>query len=61
LTNLPILTVSDQDGFLDNGGMIVLKNNGSRLQFGVDLRRVEKSGIKISSKMLQVANEVRED
>jgi hypothetical protein len=41
--------------------MIVLFNDGIRLQFSVDLKRVEQAGIKLSSKMLQVASEVRED
>jgi len=61
LEQQPVLTVSNQEDFLDRGGMIVLFNDGTRLQFSVDLKRVEQAGIKISSKMLQVASEVRED
>jgi hypothetical protein len=59
LENEPVLTVSDLDGFLDQGGMIVLINDGVRLQFEVNLERVEHTGIKLSSKMLQIAREVR--
>jgi hypothetical protein len=59
LQNLPVLTVSDLDGFLDQGGMIALIYDGMRLQFEVNLERVEHTGIKLSSKMLQIAREVR--
>lgn len=59
LKDVPVLTVSDLEGFLDQGGMIALVNDGVRLQFEVDLERVEHTGIKLSSKMLQIAREVR--
>lgn len=59
LQDVPVLTVSDQDGFLDQGGMIALVNDGGRLQFEVNLERVEHTGIKLSSKMLQIARDVR--
>jgi len=61
LEKQPVLTVSNQEDFLDKGGMIALFNDGKRLQFSVDLKRVEQAGIKLSSKMLQVASEVREE
>lgn len=59
LQDAPVLTVSDQDEFLDQGGMIALVNDGGRLQFEVNLERVEHTGIKLSSKMLQIARDVR--
>jgi YfiR/HmsC-like len=59
LQDVPVLTVSDQEGFLDQGGMIALINDGGRLQFEVNLERVEHTGIKLSSKMLQIARDVR--
>lgn len=59
LKDVPVLTVSDLEGFLDQGGMIALVNDGVRLRFEVDLGRVEHTGIKLSSKMLQIAREVR--
>lgn len=55
----PVLTVSDQEGFLDQGGMIALINDDERLKFDVNLGQVERLGIKMSSQILQIANEVR--
>ena len=59
IANKPVLTVSGTDEFLDNGGMIGLVNDGNHLQFEVNLKRVEQVGIKLSSKMLQIARAVR--
>jgi hypothetical protein len=59
IENLPVLTVSDKEGFLDEGGMIVLINDDERLKFDVNLEQVERLGIKMSSQILQIANEVR--
>jgi YfiR/HmsC-like len=59
IENKPVLTVSDMPEFLDEGGMIVLVSDGNHLQFEVDLWRAERVGIKMSSKMLQIAREVR--
>jgi YfiR/HmsC-like len=59
LRNEPVLTVSDLDGFLDQGGMIALVNDDGHLQFEVNLALVEQAGIKLSSKMLQIARDVR--
>jgi YfiR/HmsC-like len=55
----PVLTVSDGEGFLENGGMIALVNDGEHLKFNVNLGLVESLGIKMSSQILQIANEVR--
>jgi YfiR/HmsC-like len=59
LQDAPVLTVSDQNEFLEQGGMIALVNDGEGLQFEVNLERVERVGIKLSSKMLQIARQVR--
>ena len=55
----PLLSVSSTPGFLDQGGMIELVNEGNHLHFDVNLTPVEQAGIKISSKMLQIAHEVQ--
>ncbi len=59
MANQPILTVSGMPGFLDQGGMIELVSDGNHLQFEVNLAPVEHAGIKLSSKMLQIAREVK--
>jgi len=50
-----VLTVGDTKGFAEMGGMInfVLENN--RVQFEVNRKAAEESGLKISSKLLTVA------
>lgn len=58
LKDIPVLTVSDLKGFLDQGGMIALIDEGGRLQFEVNLARVTQVKIKLSSKMLQIARSV---
>jgi YfiR/HmsC-like len=59
MENKPLLSVSSSPGFLDQGGMIELVSEGEHLQFEVNLTPVEQAGIKLSSKMLQIAREVQ--
>lgn len=59
MENQPILSVSGTPGFLDQGGMIELVSDGTHLQFEVNLEPVTQAGIKLSSKMLQIAREVK--
>jgi YfiR/HmsC-like len=58
---LPVLTVSNMNGFIEQGGMIILIDDGSRLQFEVNIKRVGGVGISLSSKMLQIARQVIKD
>ncbi len=60
IDNKPILSVSDVSEFLDEGGMIVLVADNNHLKFEVNLAKVEKAGIKMSSQILQIARQVRE-
>ncbi|NOU42928.1 MAG: YfiR family protein [Methyloglobulus sp.] len=59
IDNKPILSVSDSSDFLDHGGMIMLVNDGSHLQFEVNLVQAEQQGINMSSQILQIARNVR--
>jgi YfiR/HmsC-like len=56
---LPILTVGEDKAFAENGGMIdfILKNDNVR--FDVNLIPADKDGLKISSKLLAVADAVK--
>ena len=56
--NLPILSVSNLSSFLDMGGMIALVYD-ERLRFEVNLEPVRRVGLKLSSKMLALARDVR--
>ncbi|WP_394754467.1 YfiR family protein [Crenothrix sp.] len=57
--NTPILIVSNLEGFLDMGGMIILIDDGDRLQFEVNLEQVKSTGLKLSAQLLSIARDVR--
>lgn len=54
-----ILTITDTDGALAWGSMINFRLVDGRVRFEVSLGAAEKGGLKISSRMLQVALAVR--
>jgi len=56
---LPILTVSDDPGFLDAGGIVRLRLVGGRVRFDVNAAAAQRSGLRISSQLLQLAETVR--
>jgi|tagenome__1003787_1003787.scaffolds.fasta_scaffold20980064_2 hypothetical protein len=53
--NRPVLTVSDAEGFLEEGGMIALRREASTIKFDINQKAAEKAGLKVSSKLLQLA------
>ena len=58
---LPILTVGDSSLFVDQGGAIGFVTENNRVRFDVSQRAAERSGLKVSSKLLRVARSVRKD
>ena len=56
---LPILTVSDDQKFLEEGGIVRLRQVDGRLRFDVNATAAQKVGLRISSQMLQLAVTVR--
>jgi hypothetical protein len=56
--DLPVLTVGDGPEFVQGGGAIgfVLENN--RVRFDVSARALQRSGLKVSSKLLRIARSV---
>lgn len=59
VANLPVLTVSDQAGFAERGGNIELLSEENRIRFDINLQAVKDSGLEFSSKLLQLARQVR--
>ena len=55
---LPILTVSDRQGFALGGGIIELVQDENRLGFEINLEIARGGGLEISSKLLQLARKV---
>ena len=54
-----ILTVSDMEGFTDSGGMIRLKKVRGLMRFDINRSPAEASGLKISSKLLKLADHLQ--
>ena len=50
-----ILTVSDIDGFADNGGMIEFVTEQNKIRVRINLNAVNAANMKVSSKLLRVA------
>jgi len=51
----PVLTVSDAPGFAAHGGMVGFTSEGERVRFEVNLGHAEKTGLKLSAKLLALA------
>ena len=54
----PILTVGESDRFAQQGGMIQFVLDDSKVRFSINVGAAQKSGLKISSKLLLLAKEV---
>jgi hypothetical protein len=54
-----ILTVGDSEDFLDNGGVIKLAKRDRKIRLEVNLVAARQAGLKLSSKLLSVADVVR--
>lgn len=51
----PVLTVGDTDGFLRAGGVVNFRLEGTKVRFVIDQAAAERSGLRISSKLLRLA------
>ena len=56
--NLPVLTISDEEDFIDAGGVIGLVTEGRRIRFDINLGRARDVELQISSRLLQLARRV---
>ena len=55
----PLATVGAHDRFLEHGGMIRFRRVDNRVRFDINLRSLERSGLRVSARLLGVAAEVR--
>jgi YfiR/HmsC-like len=55
-----VLTVGDTKGFVDQGGMINFVLENERVRFEVNRKAADQAGLKVSSKLLNVAKSVIE-
>lgn len=58
LAGRPILTVSDIPDFARHGGMIGLETVAKRVRFSINSAAVSRAGLKLSSKLLELAQTV---
>lgn len=59
LKGVTVLTVGESDDFLDKGGTINLARRGHKIRLEVNLAAARQAGLKISSKLLSVADVVK--
>jgi hypothetical protein len=57
--DLPVLTVGESSGFLDEGGVISLQVIDRRVRFEVSATAAERVGLRLSSQLLRLAARVR--
>lgn len=58
INNMPILTVSDIDGFAELGGMIEITRQRKRLGFRINISAVRAAGLTIAAPLLELATVV---
>jgi hypothetical protein len=55
VSDWPVLTVSDMDGFAHRGGMVNFITIEKKIRFQINVPAAERNGLKISSKLLRLA------
>jgi hypothetical protein len=58
VSRLPILTVADMGRFANSGGIIALKEVDNRSRIEINIGAAEQAGVKLSSKLLRLADMV---
>ncbi|RMF42187.1 MAG: YfiR family protein [Deltaproteobacteria bacterium] len=58
LEGRPVLTVSDKKGFLEEGGAIELMTIEQHIRFAINLEECGQHGMKVSSRLLELARYV---
>jgi hypothetical protein len=56
LTDWHVLTVSDMESFAQRGGIIGLLTEKDKIHFEINVKAAKRSGVKISSKLLNLAH-----
>lgn len=59
-SHTPTLTVSSTEGFIHKGGMIGFITLGNIIRFDINLKQAKNSQLSISSKLLELANQVEQ-
>lgn len=59
ISAMPVLTVSDGKGFAETGGIIEMYVEDGRMRFAINVSAAERSGLRLSSRLLGLARIVR--
>ena len=59
LKDYKVLTISDMEGFLEAGGIIQFVLEKRKVRFLINIGAAKQAGFKVSSKLLELAKEVR--
>jgi len=59
-SHTPTLTVSSMENFTNNGGMIGFITLGNIIRFNINLKQARQTQLSISSKLLELANQVEQ-
>lgn len=59
-SHTPTLTVSSMEGFVHKGGMIGFITLGNIIRFDINLKQAKQTQLSISSKLLELANQVEQ-
>jgi hypothetical protein len=58
LSNAPVMTIGEADGFIQRGGMLNFIEEGSKMRFEINLAPADRAGLKISSRLIVLAKNV---
>ncbi len=59
LNGKPVLTISEDVNFVDRNGMVSLFIDDNHVRFRINLKAAQATGLKVSARILQLAQEVR--
>jgi hypothetical protein len=52
---MPVLTIGESGDFISQGGMINFVLDGANVRFAIDQQAVERSGLRVSSRLMRLA------
>lgn len=59
LHDIPVLTISEDVHFADRSGMVSLFIDDNHVRFRINLKAAQNTGLKVSARILQLAQEVK--
>lgn len=60
LQNLPVVTVSDMNGFVDRGGMVGFQTVDGSIRYNINNKSFGEAKLRVDAQLLEIANKVVE-